>query len=63
MLLSLIASTVHLVTAYDICRHKGVPLGKKDYLAWFMAPFENTLMIHAMEDMNGGMKQVEKNGD
>ena len=28
----------HLVTAYDILRAKGVPLGKMDYLAPFMAP-------------------------
>lgn len=27
----------HLVTAYDILRKEGVPLGKTDYLAPFMA--------------------------
>ena len=24
----------HLTTAYDILRHKGVPVGKRDYLGW-----------------------------
>lgn len=28
----------HLVTAYDILRAKGVPVGKMDYLTSFMAP-------------------------
>ncbi|KAH8668948.1 hypothetical protein BX600DRAFT_435460 [Xylariales sp. PMI_506] len=30
----------HLVTAYDIFRGKGVPLGKKDYIGAFMQDFK-----------------------
>lgn len=29
----------HVATAYDILRHKGVKLGKRDFIAPFMTPF------------------------